>query len=191
MRHEPGEIDDVLDFTWLCPLRKRDRKDTYTHTSGVVLIHFRTRTQALFSIITSWDYPAEFYARLPIHWPALQFVCSVNGEMGDFGGVIVRVDGETHHLVRDYDFDYNRRTHRRQVVRVLRRWMQYLERDRPFRLVPDVAWNHRSMPFDAHFDGHFFFYFRTREDMTRFNSRYKSSHAMQRKDGTWNRIRLR
>ena len=56
--------------------------------------------------------------------------------------------------------------------------------DRPFRLVPEAAWNHRSMPFDAQFGGDFHFYFRTREDMTRFNSRYKSSDAMQQKDGT-------
>jgi hypothetical protein len=191
VRHRPDEIDDVLDFIRLCPLKKRERKSTYTHPSGVVLSHFRTRTQAFFSMITSWDYPAEFYARLAIHWPALGFVCSVNGEMGDFGGIIVTLEGETRDLVRTYDVDYNQIVHSRQIARVLSQWSEFLASDRPYRLVPDSAWNHRAVRFDAHFDDDFWYYFRTREEMARFRSRHKSSHAMRRNNGTWNRIRLR
>ena len=89
IRRKAGEIDNVLDFERLCPLKRGDRKDTYTHPSGVILSHSRTRTQANFSIITSYDYPAEFYARLRFHWPKLAFVCSINEDMGvrrDFAG---------------------------------------------------------------------------------------------------------
>ena len=112
VRQKRREIDDVLDFTRLCPLKNRERKDTYTHPSGVVLTHFRTRTQATFSMITSWDYPAEFYARLTKHWPSLSFICSVNEDMGQFGGVLMVLDGEVVNLVRDYRVvDYSRRAH--------------------------------------------------------------------------------
>jgi hypothetical protein len=53
---------------------------------GVVLGHFRTRTQGMFSMQTRWDYPVEFYNQLPKHWPALSFAASVNEEIGAFGG---------------------------------------------------------------------------------------------------------
>ena len=45
--------------------------------------------------------------------------------------------------------------------------MAFLTEGRDFRLMPDAAWKHRSMPFDAHFDGDFWFYFRTRKEMAR------------------------
>ncbi len=63
---------------------------------------YRTRTQAFFSMITSWDYPAEFYARLALHWPTLAFACSVNEEMGSFGGIVIGVNGEATNLVEYY-----------------------------------------------------------------------------------------
>src|SRR4029078_8800676 len=94
-RKSREQFDNLLHFDRLCPLKRGDPKSTYTHDNGVVLIHFRTRTQASFSMITSWDYPAEFYARLAKRWPTLSFACSVNGEMGDFGGVIVSIGGKT------------------------------------------------------------------------------------------------
>jgi hypothetical protein len=56
-------------------------------------MHSRARTQAFFGMVTSWDYPAEFYARLAKHWPSLGFICAVNGEMGDFGGIVMALDG--------------------------------------------------------------------------------------------------
>ena len=55
--------------------------------------------------------------------------------------------------------------------------------------MPDAAWTHRSMPFDAHFDDDFWFYFRSRDEMTRFKARYKSTWAMQRVNGEWKRTR--
>jgi len=87
VRRSKGQFDDLLDLRRLCPLQRREPKSTYTHESAVVLRHYRTRTQAFFVMITSWDYPAEFYARLARHWPSLGFVCAVNGEMDDFGGI--------------------------------------------------------------------------------------------------------
>jgi hypothetical protein len=83
VRRSKGQLDDVLDLRRLCPLLRREPKSTYTHESVVVLRHYRTRTQAFFVMITSWDYPAEFYARLANHWPSLGFICSVNSEMDD------------------------------------------------------------------------------------------------------------
>ena len=190
VRRHPGEFDDVLDFMRLCPLGRRERKDTYTHPSGVVLTYCRTKTQAMFSMITSWDYPAEFYARLAKHWPALGFVCSVNGEMGDFGGVLMALDGEVVNLVRDYDVDYNRRTHGREIHALLKRWGTFLTADRTWRLMPETAWRHGSMPFDAHFDGDFWFFFRTREEMAAFRNRDRTSRALGLVDGKWKRLRF-
>jgi hypothetical protein len=157
---------------------------------GVVLGHFRTRTQAMFSKQTRWDYPVEFYNQLPKHWPALCFAASVNEEMGAFGGVIVIVDGEVNNAVRDYETRYDRRAHARDVRASLRRWGAFLTADRPWRLIPHAAWEHRSMPFDAHFDDDFWFYFRTREEMAAFRARYRSSHAMRRNGREWRRFSL-
>lgn len=189
-RHGPQQTDDLLDFRKLCPLKRGEPKDTYSPDLGVVLSHFRTRTQALFAMITRWDYAPEFHARLSRHWPGLAFACSVNGEMGDFGGVIVTLNGETHNLVRDYDGDYVRRTHARDIKRVLRQWGAFLDDGRDFCLIPDKAWKHRSMPFDAHFDDDFVFFFRSREEVARFRGRYKTSGAMQRVKGVWKPIRV-
>lgn len=189
-RRGPQQFDDLLHFTRLCPLKRREPSSTYTHESGVVLSHFRTRTQAMFSMITSWDYPAEFYGRLALHWPRLAFAASVNGEMGDFGGILLVREGTTENLVRDYDSDYDRRVHQRQIARALRGWMAFLTEGRDFRLMPDAAWNHRSMPFDAHFDDDFWFYFRTREEMAAFGRRYKSARTMRRAGEEWKRIRI-
>jgi hypothetical protein len=99
LRRNKERFDNLLDLHRLCPLKRREPKTTYTHDSAVVLVHFRTRTQAFFSMITRWDYPAEFYARLAEHWPTLAFACSVNEEMAAFrvryGGPMLlrRVDG--------------------------------------------------------------------------------------------------
>jgi len=89
-----------------------------------------------------------------------------------------------------HDADYNRRTHKRQIARALRGWMAFLTEGRDFRLMPDAAWKHRSMPFDAHFDGDFWFYFRSRAEMTAFRVRYKSAWTMRRTGREWKRVRI-
>jgi hypothetical protein len=190
-RRGRDQFDDLLHFTRLCPPNKREPKSTDTHDSGVILQHYRTRTQAMFEMITSWNYPAEFYARLGTHWPRLAFVCSVNGEMGDFGGVIVTVDGRTQNLVRNYEIGYNRRTHAREIGTLLRgRWMEILQGDRPCRLMPKEPWLLKSMPFDAHFDDDFWFYFRTMDELAAFKARYPSSLVMRRTGETWHTARV-
>jgi hypothetical protein len=187
IRRKPGEIDDVLDFERLCPLKSGDRKDIYTHPSGVVLSYLRTRTQANFSMITSYDYPAEFYARLPYHWPKLAFVCSINEDMGQFGGILLVLNGEVINLVRDYDLDYSLSTHRREIRKMLKRWGQFLTEDRPWRVMARAPWKHKSMPFDAHFDDDFLFYFRVRDELAHFRERYKSIRVMRYGEGSWRR----
>jgi hypothetical protein len=182
-----GEPDDLFNFAKLCPPK------TEEHSTGVVLSYFRTRTQAHFSIITSWDYPAEFYARLPKQWPSLSFVCAVNEDMGQFGGIVIVHDGQANNLVRDYDTNYSRRSHRRVIHSALTRWGHFLVEGRPWRVALTAAWEHKSMPFDAHFDGDFWFYFRTREELIRFKTKYKSKTkwAMRRRVDNWMRVRLR
>ena len=189
-RRSSRQFDDLLEFRRLCPLKRGEPRDTYQPDNGDVLIHCRTRTQALFTMQTAWDYAPAFYARLARHWPTLSFACSVNGEMGDFGGVIVIRDGLSEDLVRDYETVYVRRTHQRQIARALRGWMATLTDGRDYRLMPDAPWEYGSMPFDAHFDGDFWFYFRTREEMAAFKRRYKCQWAMMRTAAGWKRVRL-
>src|SRR5215208_6868191 len=114
-RSNRGQIDDLLLFDRLCPRRRGQTRDPDAPALGLVLCHFRTRTQAMFSMQTRWDYPAGFYNRLPEQWPELSFAASVNEEMGAFGGVIVIVDGEVINEVRDYEQGYDRRSHTRSV----------------------------------------------------------------------------
>ena len=189
-RQAKDRIDDLLDLRRLCPLKRGEPKNTYTHDSAVVLLHFRTRTQAFFSMMTGWDYPAEFYARLAIHWPSLAFACTVNGEMGDFGGIIVVLDGKVVNLVQDYGVrGYSRRAQARQIRRALDRWGDVLDLGRDWRLLAHEPWEHKSMPFDAHFDDDFWFSFRTREEMMRFKARYRGAMPQRRVDGVWKRTR--
>jgi hypothetical protein len=109
--------------------------------------------------------------------------------MGQFGGIIMVRNGEVLNQVSDYGTYYNRRTHAHKIRALLKRWYEFLTSDRSWRLIPNRAWEHRSMPFDAHFDDDFCFYFRTREEMLRFKARFKSSHVMRLSDGQWRRAR--
>jgi len=186
-RSHRGESDDLLDFDALCPSRRPqpDVPDT-----GVVLTHYRTRTQACFRFITAWDYPAGFYERLGTHWPTLAFGGTVNGEMGDFGGVLTYHTGEFVNLVRDYGYDYDRRAHGREIRRLLKRWGTFLTDGREWRAQPNAPWDNGSMPINAHFDGDFWFYFLSRDDMARFQSTYRCTYPQRRVNGTWQRTRV-
>ena len=191
LRRTREQFDNLLDLHRICPLKRREPKSTYTHDSAVVLMHYRTKTQAFFGMITSRDYPAEFYARLATHWPALSFICSINEEMGAFGGIVTVMNGEVVNLVEDYDAaDYSRRTQARGIRAALKRWdTLVLTPDRNWRMVADEPWERKSMPFDAHFDDDFWFYFRTREEMTKFRARYGGALPLRRVDGEWKRTR--
>lgn len=189
-RRSEGQFDDVLELHALCPLKRRERRDTYTHDSAVVLMRYRTKTQAFFGMMTSWDYPAEFYARLAEHWPTLSFVCSVNEEMGSFGGVVVVMNGEVTNLVEHYGAEgYNRRRQARRIGAALKGWGELLTADRDWRLFAIEPWEHRSMPFDAHFDDDFWFFFRSRAEMAAFRARYGGRAMLRKVDGEWRRTR--
>ena len=57
------------------------------------------------------------------HWPELSFACSVNEDMGTFGGIVMVLDGEVTNLVRDYGTrKYKRRRHAPHVRASLKRW---------------------------------------------------------------------
>ena len=190
IRRNKDQFDDLLDLCRLCPLKRREPKTTYTHDSAVVLMRYRTRTQAFFGMITSWVYPDEFYARLPLHWPSLGFVCSVNEDMGAFGGIVMVLNGEVTNLVEDYgERGYTRRAHARRIRAAMKRWGDFLDADRDWRLVAHEPWEHRSMPFDAHFDDDFWFYFRSREEMARFRARYGGTMPLRRVGKEWKRTR--
>jgi len=176
-----------LDFARLCPPRPGE---VYQPDCGLVNIHCRTKTQAFFGMVTAWDYVPNFYEQLPTHWPDLAFGCAINAEMGDFGGVLMALDGEIVDLVREYGAKgYDRRKHAREVGRVMKRFTQFLTEGREWRVLAHDAWEHRSMPVDAHFDDDFSFYFTTREEMTAFRKRYRTFFPMRLVAGQWQRTR--
>ena len=99
-------------------------------------------------------------------------------------------DGETVNLVEDYGAPgYSRRTHGRKIRAALKRWGDFLTGDRDWRLIAQSPWEHASIPFDAHFDDDFWFYFRTRDEMARFKARYRTAMPLRRVDGQWKRTR--
>lgn len=188
-RSHRGEPDDILHFDVICPPKLSPEDRGHEIESGVVLTHWRTNNQACFSLITAWDYPADFYAAIATEWPTLSYCCSVNGEMGDFGGLLMCLDGEFVNQVCDFDGTYDRRAHMRAARASLKRWMAFLTHDRGWRVMPHRAWQEGAMRADAHFDGDFWFYFRSPEAMATFRERYRCHHAQRRADGAWKRTR--
>ena len=93
-------------------------------------------------------------------------------------------------LVRDYDADYRRGPHARQIARALGDWNGFLAQGRDYRLIAEEPWKRRSLPFDAHFDDDFWFYFRTREEMARFRARCGTRLVMRRTEEGWRRARV-
>lgn len=189
LRRKKGQFDHLLDLHRLCPLKRGEPKETYTHDSAVVLDRSRTKTQVSFEMITSWDYPAQFYARLALHWPALSFCCTVNEEMGSFGGLLLVLDGQLTDLVEDYGAEYSRRAHGRRIRKALDGWGAFLTAGRDWRIMPKEPWLRRSRPFDAHFDEDDWYYFRSRDEMLKFRARYGALAAYRRVDGEWRRTR--
>ena len=156
----------------------------------MALLHWRTTHQACFDLITPWDYPAWFYESMATEWPGLSFCCSVSGAMGDFGGLVTCIAGEFVDQVCDFEGDYDRRRHMRAARSSLKRWMAFLTRDRDWRVMSHRPWKLGAMRSAAHFDGDFWFYFRSRESMADFRERYRCSHPERRVGGVWKRTRL-
>ena len=69
-------------------------------------------------------------------------------------------------------------------------WGDVLDRDRGWRLLANEPWKHRSMPFDAHFDDDFWFYFKSRDELVRYRARYGGQMPLRRVDGEWKGTRL-
>lgn len=90
---------------------------------------------------------------------------------------------------RYFEGEYDRRAHLRAARSSLKRWLAFLTRDRDWRVMPKRAWHMGVMRADAHFGGHFWFYFRSREAMADFRSRYRCHHPERRVDGAWKRTR--
>lgn len=187
-RRRKGQTDNLLLFDALCTKPPGDA-DGAQIDNGVALTHWRTSTQACFDVITPWDYPAWFYESLMTEWPTLSFCCVVSGEMGDFGGLVMGLDGQFVNQVEDFIDGYNRRAHRRAANASVKRWMAFLTRDRDWRIIAHAPRDIGAMRADAHFDGNFWFYFRSREAMADFRVRYRCSHPERRVEGTWKRTR--
>jgi hypothetical protein len=181
---------DHLRLTALCPIPRRQRTSD-THLSAWVLMRCRTRTEVLFTIRTRYTHPADFYQRLPKYWPRLTVFASVNEELGQAGGVVVVMDGQVQDLVRDYDTDYDRRQHTREVRVALKGLDAFLLDRRPWRIAPWAPWEHRYIPFDAWFGEDWWFYFRTLKEMAEFSARYRCRYPMRLVNGKWRRTVLR
>ena len=180
-----GEWADWLHLDKLCPRRRGEKRDPHEPATAGVLGHVRTRTQALFSMQTRNMYPAAFYQRLATKWPDLSFVTSVSEDMNNFGGIVMVLDGKVTDLVREYDPGYNRRSHAREIRPIVKRWGEFLTAERPWSVIPKTAIEPGSLPFDAHFDDNFWFFFRTREDAPAFRARYGAVRVMRRVNGKW------
>lgn len=141
-------------------------------------------------MVTAWVYPEKFYTRLAKHWPELSFICSVNEQMGSFGGIVMVLDGKVTDLVRDYRVrGYSRAAHARQVRAAIKRWAKITSGGRDWRVIAHHPWDRGRMPFDAHLDDDFWFYFKTREEMMRFRKHYRTSRPQRRLNGEWKRTR--
>ena len=65
------------------------------HTAAVLFRCLRAQAFLHVEMQSSWDYPRHFYAtRMSRDWPTLQFICAINEDMGSFGGLVARMDGE-------------------------------------------------------------------------------------------------
>ena len=79
-RRNKCETDNLLHFDVLCPPERRAEQREDPADSGVVLVHWRTQTQACFDMINAWDYPVDFYAALAVEWPTLSFACTIGAK---------------------------------------------------------------------------------------------------------------
>lgn len=181
----PGD-DDELHFDRLCGTPAPKARGAELQ-DGVVLIYWRTSRQACFHLITAWDYPAWFYESLAAQYPSLSFCCVVSGEMGDFGGLVMSLEGEFVDQVYEFDGSYSRRAHLRAANKSMTRWMSFVTRGRDWRIMLLRPWEVGSLRADAHCDGDFWCYFASREAMSAFRRRYRCRYPQRRTDGEWKR----
>ena len=123
-------------FDLACPILAGDAEACIEeHTAAVLFRCLRAQAFLRVEMQSSWDYPRHFYSRrMARDWPTLQFICAINEDMGSFGGLVARVDGEFIDLVADYETSYNRRAHLRQMRKAQKRWERLVEGDRRWRV---------------------------------------------------------
>ena len=131
-------LDDepTFRFDLACPIAPGEAEAcAEEHTAAVMFRYLRTQVFAHVEMQSSWDYPRHFYAvRMARDWPSLQFICAINEDMGSFGGLVARIGDEVIDLVADYEAPYDRRSHRRQMRKVQKRWAELVDADRPWRV---------------------------------------------------------
>jgi len=188
------EDEPTFLFDKVCPVRKGDEAADDEHEEGVLYRFVRTRVQALFTIQTSWDYPAHFYTRRLLRdWPRVSFCCAVNEDMHQFGGILAGFDGVAVNAVEDYGPSYNSGAHGRHARKLLVRWDALVNDGRLWlvdlmpRLFRHQAWN-----IDATFDDTAKqLTFRTEEEARRFARRFKGAnllHRSARPGAMWRRV---
>jgi hypothetical protein len=142
-------------FDRACPRRGNERK---IDEPRVAMLHrfVRSNVEALFDLETGWKHPTNFYTqRLVREWPTLSFSVAVSEDMGNFGGVIVGIQGE----VTDLVWPQGRlREQRRRVRSLLSRWRKLTTSGRPWILtIPPVFRKQVRFPVDGVFTDEYAF----------------------------------
>lgn len=156
-------LDDepTFHFDRVCPITTADERDYADEPRTAVLFQFlRSRTQASFSMQSSWTFPEHFYkTRLLRDWPTLQFCCAINEDMGQFQGLMAGIDGVVTDHVESAEAPYDRRRYLRRIRALKRRWAGVERAGRPWVVVLPVRFRARAQyAADATFDvyGHMF-----------------------------------
>jgi hypothetical protein len=165
-------------FARACRPSKRERPNLVCDADAFV--HFRTDIQCFVAFSTAWDYPRWLYRALAKQWPTLSFVCAVNEDMGQFGGVIVGLEGKCIDEVRDYRPDYRRSEHGRAIRPLLTMWRRVIRRGRRWTVTISKPWKHAAYDADATFNDEGFFYFRTEAEARAFAKTYRGKLVPRR-----------
>jgi hypothetical protein len=160
-RNHTLDDEPTFHFDRVCPIAAADRRECEDeHRTAVLFQVLRSRTQASFSMQSSWTYPEHFYkTRLLRDWPTLQFCCAINEDMGQFQGLMAGIDGVVTDHVESAEAPYNRRRHLRRIGALKRRWAAVERAGRPWVVL--LPFRFRTRPrydADATFDvyGHMF-----------------------------------
>jgi len=175
-----------ISFLHLCPPRTTaERRQIMTMPSGVVLLSWRTRTQASLSFICAWVYPKHFFREVPRHWPGLALWCMVEEESSAFGGIVTVREGRRRDLVKSQGAGYDAREHAQRVGREMKQWRQLVGTERSFSLRPGRT-NGKIFDVDATFDAdESRLYFRTEAECRQFRARYGGTKMACLVGGRW------
>ena len=175
-----------ISFLHLCPPRTAaERRQMMTLPSGVVLLSWRTRTQASLSFICAWVYAKQFLREVPRHWPGLALWCMVEEESDAFGGIVTIREGRRRDLVKSQGVGYDAREHAQRVGAEMKQWRQLVGAGRSFSLSPGRT-DGKIIDVDATFDAdERRLYFRTEAECGQFRARYGGTKMARLVDGRW------